>query len=319
MVAVLSSAIQSLGITLQRRSHVVAMSYHRKRNVWLVGFFLFIVANVLGLLIQITTLPLIVLSPLQSIGLIFNSAFCCMLLPGEVYTSKLGYGTAIIALGAFIIAYNGNTATEPPETPKFHEVVHNLLAPRFLSWFILTFVAIAALGVTTHFLPKRRKFTKGINYGIISGTLTAHTFLFAKSLVDGIMQSILHNKLSSITTDPTPFILLGLMLMIIALQLTAFNLGLAQISTAILYPLCFLVYNLINLINDVTFNALLSTGAMSVGQLMLVMVGLLFVFLGVLMLSWDSAFDTKRTLGKFPYDTSEVSYEQAQLLSSLEV
>lgn len=71
LAAVLSSAVQSFGITLQRKSHVIAYrdplednrdsrresvsagehDYSRhayKRNMWLVGFFLFIVANVLA-------------------------------------------------------------------------------------------------------------------------------------------------------------------------------------------------------------------------------------------------------------------------------
>ena len=37
-------------------------------------------------------------------------------------------------------------------------------------------------------------------------------------------------------TNALPYLLL---LSIVGLQLTAFNLGLAQITTAILYPLCF--------------------------------------------------------------------------------
>lgn len=107
-VAVVSSALQSLGITLQRKSHLLPIHitedggdggitdessqssdsnddniniYHKnyklKKNMWLFGFFLFIISNILGSLIQITTLPLIILSPLQSIGLIFNSLLSC--------------------------------------------------------------------------------------------------------------------------------------------------------------------------------------------------------------------------------------------------
>lgn len=65
-------------------------------------------------MVQLTTLPLIILSPLQSIGLIFNSIFSCMLLPGEHFTVKLAVGTLVIAIGAFIIAYTGGASTQPP-------------------------------------------------------------------------------------------------------------------------------------------------------------------------------------------------------------
>lgn len=80
-----------------------------------------------------------------------------------------------------------------------------------------------------------------MNYGIISGTLTAHTFLFAKSIIDVIIETILHESFKNLftITNALPYLLLLTMLSIVGLQLTAFNLGLAQITTAILYPLCF--------------------------------------------------------------------------------
>jgi len=318
-VAVVSSAIQSLGITLQRKSHLLPhihlpdtitdtlnttnTSRHtqrKKRNMWMLGFMLFIVANILGSLIQISTLPLIVLSPLQSIGLIFNSILSCLLLPGEKFTSKLAYGTIIISFGAFIIAYNGNIPPVEDLDPldgRFQLVMEKFLKPSFLSWFVITFVTSAILFCINVFLlrknpHKKGHFIKGINYGIISGTLTAHTFLFAKSIIDVIIEQILNNGGSlDALKDPAPYILLLTMLAIIGLQLTAFNLGLKQISTSILYPLCFLIYNMMNLINDLIFNSLLSSHRISYLQFTWIVLGLFSVLCGVVIISWDSAFN----------------------------
>jgi multidrug transporter EmrE-like cation transporter len=131
---------------------------------------------------------------------------------------------------------------------------------------------------------RNTRFIQGINYGIVSGTLTAHTFLFAKSIIDVLLQSLL-NK-SNIFTNFTPYLLLAIMLSIIGLQLTAFNLGLAKISTSVLYPLCFLVFNLFNLINDLMFNELLPE-KMTYSQLHKVIFGLTSVLCGVVLLSWD--------------------------------
>lgn len=309
--------------------------------MWFFGFILFIIANILGSLIQITTLPLIILSPLQSIGLIFNSILSCMLLPGETFTRKLAIGTAIIAVGAFIIAYNGNTeqAVVPGDTDeKFAMIISKLTLPMFLSWFILTFLFIACLLFVNWVITKRRnhlklkrqtrntvkllnyyQFTKGVNYGIISGTLTAHTFLFAKSLIDTIVETILSKShFKQITTNLTPYFLLIVMLSIIGCQLTAFNLGLSQILTSILYPLCFLVYNLCNLINDVSFNSLIGDHKMSLKGLAWVVIGLFGVLFGVILISWDSAFGTSTKdliqltsedelilYSKFPYTDDE--------------
>lgn len=371
--AVVSSAIQSLGITLQRKSHVIPYHHelsenicvrresstglepeplrphHFKRNLWLVGFFLFIVANIFGSLVQLTTLPLIILSPLQSIGLIFNSILSCMLLPGEHFTRKLGFGTLVIAAGAFIIAYNGS-AEEPLQDigtdERFHVILEKLTRPAFLTWWIFTFVAMLVLAkinmelskrVHSHKVRKTRNlrkdwlsrhiFTKGILYGVISGTLTAHTFLFAKSIVDVLVETALERgRPRSLATYVTTVLLLLATLAIVGMQLVAFNLGLSHILTSILYPLCFLVYNVVNLVNDVVFNELLANGTMSVGQLMWVVLGLIGVLLGVVTISWDSAFgvptldDEPLMTSKFPYDQISVrvlSYEESELMSLL--
>lgn len=302
VVAVASSVIQSLGITLQRKSHLIPipMSYHaneyvirRKRNMWYTGFLLFIVANIFGSVVQITTLPLIILSPLQSIGLISNSILSVLMLPGENFTPNLLWGTAVIATGAIIIAYNGSSisAQQPPvgapTAPQlqFRLVMDKFLASPFFPWFVATFVFIAVLLLLNYSVFRRNATIRGILFGIVSGTLTAHTFLFAKSIIDIVFEVLLHQKsLKHIFTlsDMSAYIMLVLMGVIIGCQLTAFNLGLAQISTAVLYPLCFLVYNLANLINDVLFNRL-----PILRPLLWIVVGLLQVLIGVVVISWD--------------------------------
>ncbi|CDK25018.1 unnamed protein product [Kuraishia capsulata CBS 1993] len=111
LVGVLSSACQSVGLILQRKSHLIQQtkSHYKppyKRSLWRLGFTLFIVANVFGSSIQITTLPLIVLSPLQSIGLVFNACFSSLIL-NEPFTVYSLFGTLVISIGAFLIASFG--------------------------------------------------------------------------------------------------------------------------------------------------------------------------------------------------------------------
>ncbi|CAN3373665.1 hypothetical protein DIURU_005469 [Diutina rugosa] len=304
IVAVVSSAIQSLGITFQRKSHIdIGAPHYRNQTLWFMGFAMFIVANVLGSLIQISTLPLIILSPLQSIGLIFNSVFSCMLL-NESFTPKLGWGTAVIAVGATIIAYNG-------QTPEHHDslkiVVDKLLRPAFFSWFIVTIAVVIILFAFNYWLIRSRV-VRGFIFGIISGILTAHTFLFAKSIVDSVISS-----LKSALGNPVCYILLLLMLTIIGFQLTAFNLGLKQLSTSILYPFCFFVFNLVNLINDVVFNSVPMSSS-----LVWVIIGLVAVLIGVLLISWDSVDEEEaRAREREPLVRKRVlSYEQSQLMNS---
>lgn len=379
VAAVISSAVQSLGITLQRKSHVIVYrdpvedlievrresllllehEYSRhsyKRSMWIVGFLLFIVANVLGSVVQLTTLPLIILSPLQSIGLIFNSIFSCILLPGEYFSAKLAVGTSVVAVGAFIIAFTGGSNTPiPPEmgtSKRLHEMFEKFTRPGFMAWFVFTFVTMAVIlkiiWTLSHrisaiqlqpSLGQRRSlrsgryrvsraiFARGILYGLISGTLTAHTFLFAKSMVDVLVETLLkHTTPKSLSTFVLAVFLLLFTFSLVGLQLVAFNKGLSNILTAILYPLCFLVYNMVNLVNDLLFNALLSSGAMTIRRLILVLFGLANVMLGVTLISWDSAFSDARSektrqlmSSKFPYycqnDKWDVlSYEEREIL-----
>lgn len=74
-VGLLSTSVQSLGLTLQRKSHILEDEKdpndarrppHRRRR-WQLGMLMFIVANIAGSTIQITTLPLPVLSTLQAV------------------------------------------------------------------------------------------------------------------------------------------------------------------------------------------------------------------------------------------------------------
>lgn len=317
-VAVISSAVQSLGVTLQRKLYAHEPHYHHsnqkhRRNLWLAGFAMFISANILGLAVQISTLPLIILLPLQSIGLIFNSVLSCVLLD-EHFTHRLGYGTLSIAIGAFVIAYNGATPTDPPGgsiDDRFADVWARLLAPAFVSWFAGTLLFCVAMQVCASRL--RRSIARGFCYGIISGTLTAHTFLFAKSLVDVVVATIVAGGTSGLLRHKTAYALLAAMLGLIALQLSAFNMGLKQMLTSILYPLCFLVYNIFNLVNDLIFNSLLAEHKMSIAQFAWVVVGLVAVLAGVVTISWDAAFEEEEP--KTPKRV--LSFEQSQLLSSL--
>lgn len=311
LVAVVSLAIQLLGITLQRQSHIeIGVHHQRKRTLWLLGLTLFIVANVFGLLIQITTLPLIILLPLQSIGLIFNLVFSCLLLH-EPFTWKLGVGTVVIAVGATTIAYNGQT---PTNHDPLEVVVRKLTAPAFVLWFSTTLI-VALLLCLLNLACVRRRVVRGFTFGMISGILTAHTFLFAKLIIDAVV-ALMRTALG----NPTCYVLLATMLTIIGCQLAAFNLGLKYLSTLIIYPFCFFVFNLVNLVNDVVYNSL-DVGA----SLAWVVFGLVLVLFGVVLISWDTTTESEDyvVVPETSYDFDReplmlkrvLSFEQSQLMN----
>ncbi|KAH1615918.1 hypothetical protein KXX31_002184 [Aspergillus fumigatus] len=94
IVGLISTSLQAIGLTLQRKSHILEDEKHPydlrrppyKRRRWQLGMLMFVVSNIVGSTIQITTLPLPVLSTLQASGLVFNTIFATLVL-GEAFTS----------------------------------------------------------------------------------------------------------------------------------------------------------------------------------------------------------------------------------------
>lgn len=305
VTAIASSAIQALGITLQRKAHTTstglsARAARKSHRIWLVGICLFVISNVVGSLIQIQTLPLIVLSPLQSIGLVFNSLFACLLLREEHFTRRIGYGTFAIAVGASIVAYNSGATDFNPwigdgeggggvsHLQRFKE---NATQAVFLRWFCSTIglLLVLAFASTRMIRESCKQNIAGAGFGIVSGTLTAHTFLFAKGLIDvgDAMLSYEYSDFRATIRSPILFILVSSILATVVLQLTVFNMGLRCLSSLILYPLCFLVFNSVSLVNDILFNRLLQSGKFRLPILSCVIFGLLLVLFGVVLISWN--------------------------------
>ncbi|KNZ50246.1 hypothetical protein VP01_452g3 [Puccinia sorghi] len=112
-IGLLASFIQSLGLTIQRKSHLQNHSLppsSRKpdyaRPVWLIGFTIYFTFNILGSIFQIGTLPLIILGPLGAISLLWNAILARLLL-ADRFSIHLIFGTLLIGLGALLIGLYG--------------------------------------------------------------------------------------------------------------------------------------------------------------------------------------------------------------------
>src|SRR4051812_4441086 len=102
---------------------------------------MFIVANIVGSTIQITTLPLPVLSTLQASGLVFNS-ICASIILSEPFTKYSFIGTMLVAIGALLIALFGAIA-EPSH--NLDQLLALLERKNFLVWMIMTGIAVLLL------------------------------------------------------------------------------------------------------------------------------------------------------------------------------
>ena len=246
------------------------------RNIWLtstlkLGMLMFIVSNIAGSTIQITTLPLPVLSTLQAVwlmrslqstilltmaqsGLVFNS-ICATLILGEPFTRWSLGGTLLVCGGAVLIAIFGAIG-EPAH--NLDQLLTLLGRRQFILWMVGQAVLVLAVIVGAKALkymrtsnsPRMRLF-RGMAYGAVSGILSAHSLLVAKSAVELLVRTIVdrHNEFNRWQSW---MILLGLLALALT-QLYYLHRGLKLCSTSILYPFVFCVYNIVAILDGLIY------------------------------------------------------------------
>ena len=247
---------------------------------------MFIVSNLLGSTIQITTLPLPVLSTLQASGLVFNS-ICATLILGEPFTRWSLAGTILVCTGAILIAVFGAI---PEPAHNLNELLALLERKPFILWMIGQAVLVALVVGIASFLARipsissspRIRLLRGLAYGCISGILSAHSLLVAKSAVELLVRTIVDRK-NQFDRWQSWMILLGLITLALT-QLYYLHRGLKLVSTSVLYPLVFCIYNIIAILDGLIYFR--QTDKLSALHAGLIAVGTAILLSGVLALSW---------------------------------
>lgn len=161
-IGLLASFIQSLGLTIQRKSHVLNQQLpeheqrvEHRRPLWLLGFTIFISSNILGSLVQIASLPVVILAPLGAVSLLWNAFFARMLL-GDVFSPWMILGTLLIAGGAVLIAVFGIV---PEPTHSLEDLLALFRRPPFVAYFStlgsVVFVALVVSHIVEYSLSRR--------------------------------------------------------------------------------------------------------------------------------------------------------------------
>jgi hypothetical protein len=249
------------------------------------GMLMFVVANVVGSTIQITTLPLPVLSTLQASGLVFNS-ICASIVLSEPFTRYSFIGTMLVAIGALLIALFG-AISEPSH--NLNQLLALLGRPQFLAWMFSTLFVVVLLILATWLLKRihpratpRIRLLRGMLFGCVSGILSAHSLLIAKSAVELLVRTIVdrHNQFDRWQSW---MILIGLVVFALT-QLYFMHRGLKLCSTSVLYPLVFCIYNIIAIIDGlIYFHQSSRLSGLHAG---LIALGTVILLAGVVCLSW---------------------------------
>nr|VWO96734.1 Uncharacterized protein [Ganoderma boninense] len=152
-IGLLASFVQSLGLTIQRKSHVLNQALpeqHQKvehrRPLWLLGFAIFLSSNLFGSVFQIASLPVVILAPLGAVSLLWNAFFARLLL-GDVFSPWMLLGTLLIAGGAVLIAIFGIV---PEPTRSLEDLLRLFNRPAFIAYFSLLAFAVLVWLATAH-------------------------------------------------------------------------------------------------------------------------------------------------------------------------
>ncbi|CAH1758462.1 10564_t:CDS:2 [Entrophospora sp. SA101] len=290
-IAVSTSFIQSLGLTIQRKSHVLNESTSRelrrsacRRPLWHLGFDTYLISNIIGSVFSIGYLPIIILAPLGAVTLVFNAFFAKLLL-GDVFTKK-----SFIAFG--VVRESAHSLEDLIELYK---------RPAFIVYFSITeFVVIILLSLNKygeHLLSKisknerdpifgwsMKKFQTilGISYGCVGGMISSQSLLFAKSGLELLVLTIIYRD--NQFNKPLSWIIVIILAVTALLQLYYLNKGLRLCDTVILIPLSFCSYNVSTIFNGLVYYD--QWTCLHWWQLVLVAVGICILLCGVLILSW---------------------------------
>uniref|UniRef100_A0A093VR73 NIPA-like protein 3 n=1 Tax=Talaromyces marneffei PM1 TaxID=1077442 RepID=A0A093VR73_TALMA len=272
-----------------------------KRRRWQLGMLMFVVANIVGSTIQLTTLPLPVLSTLQASGLVFNTISATLIL-GETFTKYSLVGTVLVCIGAVLIATFGAIGEA---AHSLDELLELLDQRPFIVWMVMTGLVVLLVLFSTRIIktistpgnskifrsihlsrslisPHQAKFYRGLAFGFSSGVLSAHTLLLAKSAVELLVRTIV-DHVNQFNRWQSWMILIGLVLLALT-QLYYMHLGLKLCSTSVLYPFVFCIYNIVAILDGlIYFRQASQLTGLHAG---LIALGTVVLLAGVLCLSW---------------------------------
>lgn len=128
----------------------------------------------------------------------------------------------------------------------------------------------------------RIRLVRGLAYALISGILSAHSLLVAKTAVELLVRTIVdHNN--QFNSYQSWLILLTLVFFALT-QLYYLHLGLRLCSTSVLYPFVFCIYNIIAILDGLIYFR--QGSRLSTLHAGLIAVGTVILLTGVLALSW---------------------------------
>ncbi|KAI9491953.1 hypothetical protein BDB00DRAFT_766188 [Zychaea mexicana] len=299
---------QAFGISLQRRSHLVEQRLGSddnlpfyKRPLWLSGFLIYTMSNVVQSTCTIGYLPIVILAPIGAIGLVFNAIFAKIVL-GDPFTMKTILGTMLIVIGAMLVAGFG---VVPEPNHSLQDLIRLYKRPAFIVYFAVI-ESFTCLGlVLTHLIQYNAerseasgrwlggiyarpdlKMWLGISYGVFGANISSQAMLFAKSGLELLILSVFHHD--NQFANPLTWLLVLALIFTAVLQLYYLNRGIRLCDTIILVPLNFCSFNVSCLFNGLVYYD--QWERLFWWQMVAVLMGIAVLISGVLVISWQPGY-----------------------------
>ena len=207
----------------------------------------------------------------------------------------------------------------PEPSHTLSQLLELLVVPNFVVWMSLTLVLVVAVVAgcffLTHFVPihKRRsprmRLIRGMGYGLVSGILSAHSLLLAKSAVELLVRTIVDKK--NQFGHWQSWLLLLLFLFFALTQLYYLHRGLKLVTTSILYPFVFCIYNIIAILDGlIYFRQMDRLPPLHAG---LIALGTVILLTGVLALSWRLSEENESESPESQFHNGKLDLPQSAL------
>lgn len=248
-----TTALSSLGVVIQRKSHVINDSKSQeeqknalKRPLWHAGFWMYLVFSAVGSAFSITSLPILVIAPFSTFTLLFNAIYSHFLLQENM--TWIGFiGTVLIAASSVGIAIILNI----PEAKKnTRELVELLTRHGYLVYVSLTFVIfMVLLSIGIHLVRKHKKeqlimafnatrkraLSIAVLFELCATILASQAIIFAKISYDLLVLTLTTGE-NQFKDPVTPIILVCTAIFTIG-QLVLFNVSLHYYTTVVIIPI----------------------------------------------------------------------------------
>lgn len=178
----------------------------------------------------------------------------------------------------------------PSPTHTLDELLELLGRKAFVVWMALQAVLVIAICIVVDGANRfsklaqdpRFRLLRGLAFGCVSGILSAHSLLVAKSAVELIIKTLVDGKNQFIHWQAWVIVLALITLALT--QLYYLHRGLKLVSTSVLYPLVFCIYNIIAILDGLIYFD--QTELISTLRGCLIALGTAILLAGVLALSW---------------------------------